>query len=80
MAKVEIPVCVTVPAEEVIELLKKNGTLVEVVRCRDCLYWDEETKWMPEHFDYVCKCVLQDRWTEDDEFCSDGTRKEQNDE
>lgn len=79
MAKIDIPVQVNIPVEEVIEYLKKGGTLVEVVRCKECLYWDEEIKWMPEQFDYICKCVLQDRWTEDDEFCSDGTRKEQND-
>ncbi len=53
---------------------------VTVVRCKECLYWDEEIKWMPEQFDYICKCILQDRWTEDDEFCSDGTKKEKEDE
>ena len=38
--KIEMPVQVNIPVEEVIEYLKRDGTLVEVVRCKDCKNYD----------------------------------------
>lgn len=38
MASDKIPVLVNISADQVIELLKERGALVEVVRCRECRY------------------------------------------
>lgn len=43
----------------------ETGDVVEVVRCKDCLY-------RPYHV-----CTRDDRWRDEDDFCSRGKRKEQ---
>ena len=45
---------------------------VEVVRCEDCRWFDFEAL----QFRGVCRCVLWNRTAEEDGFCSDGERKE----
>ncbi len=68
MAKMDIPVQVNIPVEEVIEYLKKGGTLVEVVRCRDCIhrFVDGENV----RFN-VCE-LNHNKVQADDWFCADG--------
>lgn len=59
----------------------REGKLVEVVRCRDCEYWDE-TSPMSTTDPAVCRCRLRretDATTAED-FCSYGRRKEKTDE
>ncbi len=69
MASDKIPVLVNISADQVIELLEKRGTLVDVVRCVECKHRTEltTTKWHP--------CV--DMAVNDDWFCADGERKVQ---
>lgn len=68
MAKIDIPVQVNIPVEEVIEYLKKGGTLVDVVRCKDCLWRGDD--------EYCDKHGFQN--ATDEFFCASG-RKEQDD-
>lgn len=65
-----------------LELDKKvrNGELVEVVRCRDCEYWDPGSP-MATVIPTPCRCRLRretDATTAED-FCSYGRRKEKTD-
>lgn len=62
--KIEMPVQVNIPVEEVIEYLKRDGTLVEVVRCKDCKNYDHG-------------CTRYDAPICPDDFCSYGERKEE---
>lgn len=58
-----------------------DNDIVEVVRCRDCEYWDE-TSPMSTTDPAVCRCRLRretDATTAED-FCSYGRRKEKTDE
>ena len=41
-----------------------NGTLVEVVRCKDCIYWDNEF------------CMISGIDRVETDYCSQGQRKE----
>ena len=54
--------------EEFVRFLKKQPTVdaVPVVRCRECKY----------HNKPPCPMRLSFNWTEDDDFCSYGERKE----
>lgn len=86
MAKVEIPIQVTIPVEDLVEYLKKDGTLVEVVRCKECKYkphWDEKTESAVFPIPDCCPCECDDyfySWVpNDDWFCADGKRKEEDD-
>ena len=50
---------------------------VEVVRCKDCKYWNEENKWCYKHSHYFNDGVNWLQWErfESDDFCSHGERK-----
>lgn len=93
MAKAEIPIQVTISVEDLVEYLKKDGTLVEVVRCKDCKY---KPKWregaseksrdgfdliFPNWRDNTCPCQCEDGYythmPDDNWFCADGERKEE---
>ena len=54
--------------EEFVHFLKKQSIIdaVPVVRCRECKY----------HNKPPCPMRLSFNWTEDDDFCSHGERKE----
>lgn len=64
---VEVPVKEIVGA--VIEQLVDGGTLVEVVRCRDCKHHEDESPGMVYCPDQV------GGWVSDDFFCADGERR-----
>ena len=70
MAKVEIPIQVTIPVEDLIEYLKKDGNLVEVVRCKDCKYTRTDG----------CDAIYCEKWDyweiPEDFYCAYGERKE----
>ena len=85
MAKVEIPIQVNIPVDvdKLIEFLKKDGTLVAVVRCKECKYkphWDEKTESAVFPIPDRCPCECDDyfySWVpNDDWFCKDGKRKD----
>ena len=65
-----------------LELDKKvrNGELVEVVRCRDCEYWDPGSP-MATVIPTPCRCRLrrEDYGMTAEDFCSYGRRKEKTD-
>lgn len=82
MASNKIPVLVNISADQVIELLKERGTLVEVVRCRECKYahltYDGDAK-------YCDLLASKDKYGDCDPFfyrsgdwfCADGEREVQ---
>ena len=64
--------------EKQIDIVRKalNADLVEVVRCKDCVYWDGMG------YKGLCEAPMNGlvrEYTNDDSFCSYGERKEQND-
>lgn len=67
--KIEMPVQVNIPVEEVIEYLKRDGTLVEVVRCKDCKNYDLA----PNGVNGSCNRQYATFYSWD--FCSYGERK-----
>lgn len=58
-----------------------NGEYVEVVRCRDCEYWDRGSP-MATVIPTPCRCRLhrEDYGMTAEDFCSYGRRKEKTDE
>lgn len=68
MAKVEIPIQVNIPVDvdKLIEFLKKDGTLVAVVRCKECKFCSIHNQW----------CKRHNKMTSDNWFCADGERKD----
>lgn len=57
-------------AEAIIQQLVEGGTLVEVVRCRDCKHHEDEEPGM-------VYCPNQvGGWVSDDFFCADGERRD----
>lgn len=62
--------------DECCEAWKPNGketNMVEVVRCRDCIYWDKGHTEECDNSDSVC---FHNGWCKPDWFCADGERKE----
>ena len=57
---------------------------VEVVRCKDCKYWHEETGWCDQHSWFIeedgepCHPWESNNWKmlNEDDFCSYGERKD----
>lgn len=47
-----------------------NKNLIEVVRCRDCKYYE------PEPYGDVMMCYCGLGWTKPDDYCSKGERKD----
>lgn len=68
---VEVPVKEIVGA--VIEQLVEGGTLVEVVRCRDCKHHEDESPGM-----VYCPAQVGG-WVSEDFFCADGERRDESD-
>ena len=52
----------------------KNEDVVQVVRCKDCKYWD---KHFPQGGSSLCEGKARLIATLPDDFCSDGERREQ---
>ena len=60
--------------------------VVEVVRCKDCKHWDEQTEWCDHHSHFVdseggfCHPWESADWKmfDADYFCKDGERKDGN--
>ena len=50
---------------------------VDVVRCKDCKHWNEETGWCDEHSHFFNDGMDWDVFNDDD-FCSCGERKDKN--
>ena len=75
MASDKIPVLVNISADQVIELLKERGTLVEVVRCGECKFsdWYESVDG-----EQLCYCIQHGstRHKETD-YCNYGEREVQ---
>ena len=75
---------------EATEQAYKNGyeqgkkDAVEVVRCKDCQHWHEETGWCNQHSHFIgadgeaCHPLESANWKmfEPDDFCSDGEKRE----
>ena len=58
--------------------------MVDVVRCKDCRWWNEDDfpRAFPEKKTSACECPIMyiyganfSRYTQEDEFCSRGVRK-----
>ena len=68
------------------EVIGKQRTVdaVEVVRCKDCKYWHEETGWCDQHSWFIeedgepCHPWESNNWKmlNEDDFCSYGERKD----
>ena len=62
----------------------KDKDTVEVVRCKDCKHWHEETGWCTEHSHFVgfdgmaCHPSQSSEWKmfDAEDFCSRGERKD----
>jgi hypothetical protein len=52
----------------------KTGEVVEVVRCKDCVYYKPYAKPVE---DFDGRCTARRGETDEDEFCNRGTRREQ---
>lgn len=61
---------------EFVNLVKKieSGQLVEVVRCKDCRHWDEETGWCNQNSEFDDHDMDWNIYNDDD-FCSYGERR-----
>lgn len=62
-----------------IKALTEDGTLTEVVRCKECKFWgesltEEERSECDVYADLVCTYWMSDGLTRDD-FCSKGERR-----
>ena len=68
----EVPMCRSV--QIVTELPTIDA--VEVVRCKDCKHWHEETGFCEKHSNFDVEEMEWDMFAEDD-FCSYGERKEE---
>ena len=66
-----------------IEKVESPADVVEVVRCKNCKHWNEETGWCNLHSHFIdskgeaCHPWESSEWTmfNDNDFCSDGERK-----
>lgn len=81
MAKLEIPIQVNLPdnwIEQVIERLKNDPDIAEVIRCKDCKHYSETTIFGRTRG----KCTrgepycTDERVWEEYDFCSHGKRRE----
>lgn len=68
--KVTIEVDVPILVDAVIKKLCEDGTLVEVVRCKDCKHHEDESPGM------VYCHNLVGGWVREDFFCADGERRD----
>ena len=62
--------CMSGLMDDIYALLKEQKA---VVRCKDCIYWDEECTEECDNSDSVC---FHNGWCKPDWFCADGERKE----
>ena len=72
--------------EDVLAVIASQNTVdaVEVVRCKDCKHWHEETGWCTKHSHFVgfdgmaCHPSQSSEWKmfNADDFCSNGERRE----
>lgn len=66
MAKLDVPVQVNISVDDVIEYLKNDGTLVVVVRCKNCKHKLDEEPGM-----VYCPLIVSG-WVDENWFCADG--------
>lgn len=62
--------------KEIIVKMESNGQLFpvrELIRCKDCRYWDKGHTEECENSDSVC---FHNGWCKPDWFCADGEPKE----
>ena len=52
-----------------------KGDIVEVVRCKDCVWYDEKRPYANGHTLYECRNL--ERFFPSDFFCKDGKRKKE---
>ena len=71
MAKLEVPIVVDVDA--IREYLEQND-IVEVVRCKNCVYWAKTTLTTVDG-EPVYDCPLLNEWGDENGFCSFGVRR-----
>ena len=67
--------------KELVALIKKieNGELVEVVRCRDCVYWGQDVCGSTGDDESFCTNPDGlDNFAHPDDFCSCGERRNDN--
>lgn len=75
-------VCIGQDAQDIIDLVNKQPTadVVEVVRCKDCIYYKESELLTPNKFCYRLMHPTEDRHIgynfADDDFCSYGKKVE----
>ena len=74
MAKSEITIPIEIDCASVKAFLEQND-IVQVIRCKDCVSWD--TSWKPTRaIEGEYWCSNNDIYTESDDYCSLGERKE----
>lgn len=71
MAKLEVPIVIDIDA--IREYLEQND-IVEVVRCKNCVYWKKITPTLIDE-EAVYDCPLFNEWGDENGFCSFGERK-----
>ncbi len=87
MAKVTLTVPIEIDAKQILDWFKEND-VEAVVRCSKCAYWDRDTIFYQcndfrSWNEAECKILAErggyneiDRYTEADDFCSRGERKD----
>ena len=75
---------------DVMIIVRKNGTTdvwptgikqfqtqaidIDLVKCEECVHWDKTVNGHLNVGDHLCRRVV--RWTLDEDYCSDGKRRE----
>lgn len=83
MAEIKVPIQINLPddwVEQIIERLRNDpeAEWVEIVRCKDCKYWDVEIPHPSENDDeeiHNCDCVI--RFTKESDYCAWAERREE---
>jgi len=63
--------------EAVMQSLKEEANLVEVVRCNDCAFYDSAFVVRKESGELACRCMNFEKITDPDFFCAWGERREE---
>lgn len=68
-----------IPIDELLEVWQKHkadtNDIVEVVRCKNCVYWKKITPTLIDE-EAVYDCPLFNEWGDENGFCSFGERRD----
>ncbi len=70
-------------AESTVLNAVRNGEIVPVIRCKDCKWWDKVDNIDGVNYgtcERKCTAIRKDAFPNENWFCADGIRKEQEDE